>query len=466
MIIPTLVLMTALQFGDPQSGAKIDDLSHSPWQNVPTTTLVAYTEQTTGTPTGTNTGTASQFTVSQPALSTTTPPATTSTPPAFGANVPVFGLGVSDPDLVDGGVPAIELPGTIPAPTPSVVGNEPAQTFAPTTQPTTVMATQNGGSNRSYSGPYTSPGYGARSEGGSGDSTKISDGKVHISRAKVEYDKVAKLSAPVGGIVQELRTVKCDVQGNVTRASNGEPIKIDLNRGVLLFTGQQIAQLDDRYARAQYEVAVTKLRVAEKDAEKDIEIRYAKSGWDVAERDLKRKEDVNTRSPGAISLSEIDVSRLSVIQAGLQHEKAISDHETKQDSVLVQKEEVRVAETQLDLRKIKTPFNAMVINVVTQVGNYLKEGDPLAEVVQLDKLKVIANVDGNLITQEKVAGKRVTVTTVHDGQKEEFEGFVRYAAPNFNSLRQFEIEIEVDNRLVNDSWLLKQGDYVDVVIHL
>ena len=447
MIIPTLVLVTAMQFGDPQSGAKIDDLSLSPWRDVPVVKQVSYTAQTTDSQ-------------AEPRIDAMPDTIT----PQFDTAPATFGLGVPDPDLADGGaigtanggmtIPGTSVTDTVPTP----LSNFGSQAYTP---PTT---SQNyGGNGSSYGQGYSSQT--PRSESYSG-ATRLGDGKVYISRAKVEFDKIARLSAPVGGIVQELKTIKCDAQGNVMRGSNGEPIKIDLNRGVLLFTGQQVAQLDDRYPKAQYEVAVTKLRVAEKEATKDVEVRYAKSSWDVSERELQRKIEVNQNTPRAVPQSEIDIAKLSVIQASLQHEKAVTDHETKQDSVLVQREEVRVAETQLDLRKIKTPFNAMVINVITQVGNYLKEGDPLAEVAQLDKLKVLANVDGNLITQEKVNGKRVTVTAMYDGQKEEFDGFVRYAAPSFNTLRQFEIEIEIDNRLIGDTWRLRQGDYVDVVIHL
>ena len=87
----------------------------------------------------------------------------------------------------------------------------------------------------------------------------------------------------------------------------------------------------------------------------------------------------------------------------------------------------------------------------------------------LDKLKVVASIDGKKVTQEQVDGKRatITVTDAPGGQNDQFEGRVRYAAPTFkDSQRTFEVEIEVDNRLVNGYWLLKEGDYVDVVIHL
>ena len=433
MIIPTLVLVSAMQFGDPQSGARIDDLSHSPWREVPIVKPVSYTAQ-------------SNDVQELPTLQPADIPVFPSAPTTAGGTDYLGGM--PDPDLVAGNVADsnILLPpeNLNPTPTISPRATTPSNGAAYGYQMSLANASDYGGT------------------------TRIENNRVYLSRAKVQFDKIAKLSAPIGGIVLEQRTVKCDAQGKVMRASNGEPIMIDLERGVLLFTGQQIAQLDDRYPQAQFAVAETKLAVAKKEAAQTIGIDYAKASLRVAESDYKRSVDIATRTPAAVTVQELELKDFKVKEARLQLEKATIDHDNQQESVKVQEEEVRVAQTQLDLRKVKTPFNGMVVTVVSQVGNYLRESDPIAEVAQLDKLKVVAGVDGNKITQEQVDKKRVTVTARNPGgQTDEFEGFVRYAAPSFkDQRREFEVEIEVDNRLVNGSWLLKEGDFVDVVIHL
>ena len=448
MIIQTLVLVTAIQFGGPQSGANIDDLTLSPWRDVPAANVVKHTAAYAN-PSDTAQGDLPDAPIN---LAPITPPPN--------AGVGSFVLGVPDPDLDGNG----NITPTLPAPTPI----QPQSTYTPapvtpigtpqtTTRPTTTGNTSTGrytgGANvgAEYSGP-----------------TRVENNKIYISRAKVEFDKISKLSAPVGGIVLELNTNKCDVQGNVQKRSDGEPIKTDLERGVLLFTGQQVAQLDARYPQAQHEVAETKLAVARKEAAQTIGIKYAKAQLDTAVSDYNRSYEISVRTPGAVTASELELKRFKVIEAQLQLEKATIDHENQQESVKVQEQEVNVAVTQLDLRKVKTPFNAVVVNVLTQVGNYLKEGDPIAEVAKLDKLIVQANIDGNQVTQQQVDGKRVTVKATNPGGRiEEFDGFVRYAAPMFiDNQRNFQVDIEVDNRMIDNYWQLSQGDYVDVVIHL
>ena len=459
MIIPTLVLVTAMQFGDPQSGAKIDDLTLSPWRDVPTANMVAH-KSAYASPSDVP----DDFPVASqeisPAVSPTVPPVMPTAPQTPGTSLSGAGgyaLGIPDPDR-NGNVAASPPP--MPPQSTSITA--PAVSYAPTAP---ARSTDAGSQpNVTSTNRYTTLQVGASEYTGP---TKIENNKVYI-RGKVDFDKITNLSAPIGGIVLELKTVKCDAFGTVQKGSNGDPIKIDLQRGVLLFTGQQVAQLDDRYPNAQYAVANTKLFVAEKQADQTIAIDYASAQLDTARSDLNRSLDANRRTPGVVPASELEFKMLKVTEAALSLEKARIDHIIEQESVKVQEQEVNVAKTQLDLRKVKTPFNAIVVNVATQVGNYLKEGDPIAQVAQLDKLKIVANVDGKQVTQQQVDGKRVTVKMENpNGRTEEFDGFVRYAAPIFSdNLRNFEVDIEVDNRLVDGYWQLSHGDFVDVAIHL
>jgi multidrug efflux pump subunit AcrA (membrane-fusion protein) len=439
MIIPTLVLVTAMQFGDPQSGARIDDLSLSPLRDVPATGMSASPAgQSNDFPPGS---------VTNPLpIPIPTPPTTYS--PEIGVN---GDSGVSSnitvPDRTMGNP-------YMPMPPREGLSTAPSTSYRPTT---TLYGNGNGsngtGNTSESQGEYRAP-------------TRIENNKV-MTRGKVEFDKITQLSTPVAGIILEQRTDKCDAHGKVMRNSNGQPIKIDLQRGVMVFAEQQIAQLDDRHAQAQYSVAQTKLAVAKMEAEQTIGIDYAEAQYKTAFSDYKRSYEIAKRTAGAVTAAELEVKEFKVIESQLQMKKAENDHKNQQESVKVQEQEVAVAQTQLDLRKIKTPFNGMVVNVVSQVGRSLREGDVIAEVAQLDKLKVSAQIDGNRITQEQVDKKRVTVTVRKpNGQEDMFEGFVRYAAPMFDFNRQFPVEIEVDNRLVNEYWQLREGDYVDVVIHL
>ncbi|MCL2348852.1 MAG: HlyD family efflux transporter periplasmic adaptor subunit [Planctomycetaceae bacterium] len=465
MIIPSLVLVSAMQFADPQSGAKIEDLSSVSWRETPVATSPV-------------TPTAPPNPVQQPVL-----PAI-ATSPAPQTYLQASGLltqqttNAPDPDA-DGIPQGKMLPQNV-SPPPGDVPEPVTSDSTSSTSNSTV--TQTRPANMPQTAPFRSNANGyARSSGmsgnafstdafaGSGEKTRmiVENGVARLQRAVTEFDKVSMLSAPVGGIVVRLQTPKYDEKGMLVKRSDGEPVWLDLVKGITLFKGQEIALLDSRYATQQLNAANTKLTVAKKEAVKDIDIRYAREKLKTAQATLQRSLDINARTPNVIPDADIDIQRLQVTEATLQVEKSISDQETRQSEVMIQEAEVSVAATQLDLRRIKAPYGSMVTDVKAQEGDYLREGGEIAKIAQLDKLKVKSNIDGTQLTQEQIAGKRVTIMATNpDGHTEDFDGFVRFASPTFNSMREFQIEIEVTNRQQNGSWVLKDGDFVDVVIHL
>ncbi|MDR1494101.1 MAG: HlyD family efflux transporter periplasmic adaptor subunit [Planctomycetaceae bacterium] len=441
MILPTLVLVTSMQFAAPQSGEKIDDLSHTSWQNIPipasalvSVTPVVYTRQSEEPQAGVVPNVAPSAIVSP------------------SENKTEFVLDVPDPDIA-----GRENRANIQTPTvPLLAGG--SGRFPDEYKTSISAASQN-----SNTGTNGLVGYSARVA----ETLTVINGDNVLGRGKVEYDKISRLSAPIGGNVQQLQTPKYDKQGKLVKNSAGDPVWIDLVRGVVLYKGQQICLLDDRYPKAQYEVATTKLSVAKVEAEKDIDIRFAEKKFETAQRNLKRSYESNERVANTVSPAEIDILTLQRDQSLLEIEKSQSDQDTRRQEVKVQEQEVAVALTQLDLRRVKTPFNSMVIGVFTQEGSYLREGDPVAEVAQLDKLKVTCTIDGKKLRPEEIDQKKVTITASYpNGQKENFDGFVRYAASSYNDLKEFQTEIEVTNRNINGYWLLKQGDFVEVTIHL
>jgi hypothetical protein len=435
-----------MQFADPQSGARIDDLSHASWRNVPipesvqaSVKPVVYTKQSDEPQTdvvGNNT--ASRV------------PTNSSAPKGE------YLLDVPDPDLVD-------QENNIDNQTPTVplLSERNSNTYTANKYNTELSVASQG------FGMETTSGLGGYSSERMAENLTVINGDDVLTRGKVEYDKVSRLSAPIGGNVLQLQTPKYDKQGKLVKNSAGDPVWVDLVRGVILYKGQQICLIDDQYPKAQYEVATIKLKVAKEEAAKDIDIRSAQKKYETAQRSVDRAYEISARTPQAISPAEVDILVLQRDQSLLDIEKTQSDQDTRRQEVKVQEQEVAVASTQLALRRVKTPFNSMVINVVTQEGSYLREGDPIAEVAQLDKLKIACTVDGKKLRPEDIDQKKVTVTASYpNGQKENFDGFVRYAASSYNDMKEFQTEIEVTNRNINGYWLLKEGDFVDLAIHL
>jgi len=296
--------------------------------------------------------------------------------------------------------------------------------------------------------------------------TEVYDDRIVIKKAQVKEDYAPIIGSPVIGMVTGLRTPRCDNSGKIMLASDGQPTWIDIRRGTIVHKNQIVCEIDDRIPQAQMSVAKANMEVALREAEKDIEVEYAKAVLETQRALYKVSENANAQAQGAVTFAEMRSLWTQCEQARLQVKKAEYDLATQKIRVGIQQAEVDAAETQIDLRRIKSPITGVVVDMKTEVGSSLRETDPIMRIIELDKLKVVGKIDYTKVDQKMVDQKKVTVTAKSvDGRTESFEGFVRYASPLIESGRQFDIEVEVNNRREGDYWLLSPGKTVELIIH-
>lgn len=125
--------------------------------------------------------------------------------------------------------------------------------------------------------------------------------------------------------------------------------------------------------------------------------------------------------------------------------------EVRRAEAASQLEAARAALTQarFDLSKtrITAPFDGIVMGKAVELGDYVGTGDPIAGIVDLDPLLIVADVsEREVLSLEQGSLARARLI---DGT--EVEGVISYIAPEADAVtRTFEIEIEVsdvDNRI-------------------
>jgi multidrug efflux system membrane fusion protein len=121
------------------------------------------------------------------------------------------------------------------------------------------------------------------------------------------------------------------------------------------------------------------------------------------------------------------------------------------------KAQVKRAEVQLDLTKIKAPFDGLVEERQAEVGSYLKKGEACATLMFEDPFLAVGEVsdkDVRFITK----GIEATVKFDNDAL---LKGKVRFVASSARSAtRTFRIEVELDN----SNRTLKDGLSTDILI--
>ena len=127
-----------------------------------------------------------------------------------------------------------------------------------------------------------------------------------------------------------------------------------------------------------------------------------------------------------------------------------------QARVLIQQEQVKVIEDQIMRHTIVAPFDGHVTVEHTEVGEWVREGDPIAEVIQLDKVDVLIHVLARDVGQLKIGiPVRVEVPAL---SSELLTGTVAVVVPRADEqARTFPVKIRLQNRLADSGPILKAG---------
>ena len=209
-----------------------------------------------------------------------------------------------------------------------------------------------------------------------------------ITKSKLKGDFTANGSFSA---IHEL-TLMSEGQGKVEQ--------LLFNVGDVVSSGQVMAKLDDELLRSQLSLAETAL--------------------DKAGKDLKKYEDLLKNE--AISSQQVEDARLGV-------KKAETD--------------VTSLKKQLDYASIKAPIQGTVTKKLIEKGSLLMPGAPVAEIVDISRLKFIANVAENEAVQIQ-RGQHLDITsTLFPGIV--YSGTVVSVGVKADDARRFPVEIEIVN---------------------
>ncbi|MGQ9575612.1 MAG: HlyD family secretion protein [Thermoguttaceae bacterium] len=230
--------------------------------------------------------------------------------------------------------------------------------------------------------------------------------------------------------------------------------------------GDLLAQIDDTQAKAAKEVADYRLKAAEKEAGNDVSVRYAQAGFMVAETEYQQILDTLKRFERAVTAFERnrawfkrEEGRLGVEDA--QHKLAIAAI-----SKDVRAAEARAAAEDVQRRKIKSPTKGRVEKRHREPGEWVKPGDPVVQILRLDKVRVEGFMDATRLSPADVENRPVSVSVrVPGGQIEQFTGRVVFASYHINTKGQSVVRAEVENRNHAGQWILRPGMEAEMVIH-
>ena len=231
--------------------------------------------------------------------------------------------------------------------------------------------------------------------------------------------------------------------------------KLTIREGDEVHEGDQIAQINDSKVVAAKKVAEAERAVAKAEAESSVSIRYSEKAAGVAEYDYKAHHQANVRQPKSVPDAEIRKLLLQWHKGVLEIEKAELEKYIAELTAEVKGASVEAAEVDIRRRKVMATLDAVVVDVFRHEGEWVNPGDPIVQLVRMDKLKVEGTLKLAQVSPTELVGRPVTVTASLTGNRTEtFKGKVTFVDPTLLDREHFAVIAEVENREENGAWLL------------
>lgn len=180
-----------------------------------------------------------------------------------------------------------------------------------------------------------------------------------------------------------------------------------------------------------------------------------KKGQIIAKVDAVSLTSQLSGAQSAYSKAEKDVARYErLLEVGAVSQSALED-------VRIQRENARAniaqINQQLSFTVVKSPINGVLNKLMVEETSFVMPGNEIAEIVQIDRLKIIVNVAEDNLSKIK-EGQLVNIKTdVYP--LENFRGKVSNISVKADVSRKFQVTIEVDNTEENQ---LRAGLFAEV----
>jgi RND family efflux transporter MFP subunit len=271
----------------------------------------------------------------------------------------------------------------------------------------------------------------------------------------------------------------------VGSAVDGRVVEFPLNEGDRVEQGQPLAQLLTdtiklEIATAEAELALRQQQLAElENGTRPEEIEQAKARMLAAQGRVKyadarrvRADNLN-RTGGAMSDEERDEiyalaieAEQSYLELKAAYELAVEGPRKEQIAqaraqVAMSQATVERLKDQLTKHTIVARFPGYVTAEHTEVGQWVKQGDPVAEVSGLDEVEVTAYVVEQYVPHVRT-GMQVSVELPALAGRD-FTGVVSAVVPQADvQARTFPVKVRVKNEMAGDEPLIKSGMYARV----
>lgn len=239
---------------------------------------------------------------------------------------------------------------------------------------------------------------------------------------------------------------------DVCAEAEGRVVSAGLERGQHVGADAVLVELDARDAtnrlaeaeamQAQIEARLGQAIGATFDPEEVPDVRLARANMERAQREAARYERLV--ADGAVAKSLYDVERTNFEVARQKHAAELDRMREQFRSLQAQQARVALARKALADMQVRAPWAGSVHEVYVDPGQYVKRGERLARLVDVDRLRVVLSVSEGEVAAVR-SGQTVHVV-VRSRPGEVFEGRIEHVAAGLEAAsRTLSVEAIVPN---------------------
>jgi RND family efflux transporter MFP subunit len=270
--------------------------------------------------------------------------------------------------------------------------------------------------------------------------------------------RVEKYAVNDGDWVEGGKTILAELRKKATE------IELANANAELRFRDAELLEYENKALPEDIKQAEAKLASA------DAQLRYNKARYARTEALFQRgtgitQEDMDLAYSNLLTAEQNQIgaaAALKLLQDWPRPEK-LAQATARRDA---QEQAVKQIEDRLEKYTIRAPFDGYVVQKHTEVGAWIKQGDPIAEVIAIDPIEVavsvpetaIANLQEAVSEAEEAGGMLAAVVKVDAMKKDLFNGSVERIVPQADvRSRTFPVKVLLDNPPLGKSHKLKSG---------
>jgi macrolide-specific efflux system membrane fusion protein len=193
---------------------------------------------------------------------------------------------------------------------------------------------------------------------------------------------------------------------------------------------------------------------------------------EVAKADYDQAVEINRKSPRTVSETEVRRLKLTWERGVLQKEVAELELSVAKLTAIAKKTAMDAADNEIRRRKLVAPMDAIVDQVMAKHDEWVQPGQPMMELVRIDKLRMEAYLNASEVSPLEVAGRNVVIEiTVKDPRSEKskierFESKINFVSSQIVADGAYRIATDFDNRQDGDEWVVRPGMIGNMTIKL